>query len=120
MRPSLLRLLRSLFCFLFLCAQRCPRVLIRVPFRWIFFLLYTCCSSKNGRKMENQGSSICFHGFLDLSRAQVRCLREESLNLEKHGFQEIVNPAETLGFLISSAISSIFRFDQDRFFTHEI
>ncbi|KAB2613028.1 hypothetical protein D8674_035344 [Pyrus ussuriensis x Pyrus communis] len=107
MRPSLLRLLRSLFCFLFLYAQHCPRVLIRVPFRWIFFL-----------KMEHQGSSICFHRFLNLSR--VCCLREESLNLEKLGFQEIVNPAETLGFLISLAISSIFRFNQDRFFTHEI
>ncbi|RXH83578.1 hypothetical protein DVH24_005831 [Malus domestica] len=47
-------------------------------------------------KMENQGSSICFHRFLELRIAslcmKICCLREENFNLEKLGFQEIVNP----------------------------
>ncbi|KAM1447694.1 hypothetical protein ACFXTO_006761 [Malus domestica] len=46
--------------------------------------------------MENQGSSICFHRFLELRIASLRmkicCLREENFNLEKLGFQEIINP----------------------------
>ncbi|XP_048423413.1 uncharacterized protein LOC103933856 [Pyrus x bretschneideri] len=36
--------------------------------------------------MENQGSSICFHGFLDLSRAQVRL----SLSLNFFFFQFVI------------------------------
>ncbi|KAB2634609.1 hypothetical protein D8674_026149 [Pyrus ussuriensis x Pyrus communis] len=105
MRPSLLCLLRSLFYFLFLYAQRCPRVLIRVPFGWIFFLLYTCCSSKNGRKMENQGSSI----FLQLIVFEFSFICSNFCDFKTSRWLQI-----------SSAISSIFQFDQDRFFTHEI
>nr|XP_028963881.1 uncharacterized protein LOC103416156 isoform X8 [Malus domestica] len=52
--------------------------------------------------MENQGSSICFHRFLGLRIASLRmkicCLREEIFNLEKLGFQEIVNPLHSLFF----------------------
>ncbi|CAN6678232.1 unnamed protein product [Malus baccata var. baccata] len=54
--------------------------------------------------MENQGSSICFHRFLGLRIASIRmkicCLREEIFNLEKLGFQEIVNPGS---FILSSS-----------------
>ncbi|CAN6703524.1 unnamed protein product [Malus baccata var. baccata] len=54
--------------------------------------------------MENQGSSICFHRFLGLRIASLRmkicCLREENFNLEKLGFQEIVNPGS---FILSSS-----------------
>ncbi|CAN6574841.1 unnamed protein product [Malus baccata var. baccata] len=54
--------------------------------------------------MENQGSSICFHRFLGLRIASLRmkicCLREEIFNLEKLGFQEIVNPGS---FILSSS-----------------
>ncbi|RXH94479.1 hypothetical protein DVH24_024163 [Malus domestica] len=58
--------------------QRCPRVLICVSFCWIFFLLYICCSSWNGRKMEKQGPSICFHRFIDLSlKLQIASLHKK-------------------------------------------
>nr|XP_028961727.1 uncharacterized protein LOC103406352 isoform X2 [Malus domestica] len=41
--------------------------------------------------MEKQGPSICFHRFIDLS------LKLQIASLHK---KEIVNPAETLGFLV--------------------
>ncbi|KAM1115985.1 hypothetical protein TB2_006450 [Malus domestica] len=54
--------------------------------------------------MENQGSSICFHRFLELRIASLRmkicCLRDENFNLEKLGFQEIVNLSS---FILSSS-----------------
>ncbi|XP_070677428.1 uncharacterized protein [Malus domestica] len=47
---------------------------------------------------------IRFFGFLTFlcSLRRPLYLREEILNLQKLGFQEIANPAETLGFLASS------------------
>ncbi|XP_028961726.1 uncharacterized protein [Malus domestica] len=48
--------------------------------------------------MEKQGPSICFHRFIDLS------LKLQIASLHK---KEIVNPAETLGFLIAVCFSAI-------------
>ncbi|CAN6719292.1 unnamed protein product [Malus baccata var. baccata] len=54
--------------------------------------------------MENQASSIFFLRFLELRIASLRmkicCLREKFFNLEKLGFQEIVNPSS---FILSSS-----------------
>ncbi|CAN6683911.1 unnamed protein product [Malus baccata var. baccata] len=58
---------------------------------------------------------ILFFGFLTFlcSLRRPLYLREEILNLQKLGFQEIANPAETLGFLASSP-TYLFRLSHQR------